>query len=119
MKGNLGSEVLLRAKTLGEDNFATIDSLRASAYAWSAKRYWPIALCRIQTWGVIKDGYGYHHLTPTPQPLDTRQTKVTCSLDTTSMLTATTLALVRNFCLYQESSTRVSITRSDNGPTSK
>jgi hypothetical protein len=37
MKGNLGSEVLLRAKTLGEDNFATRDSLRASAYAWSAK----------------------------------------------------------------------------------
>ena len=29
MKGNLGSEVLLRAKTLSEDNFGTTDSLRA------------------------------------------------------------------------------------------
>ena len=29
MKGNLGSEVLLRVETLSEDNFATTDSLRA------------------------------------------------------------------------------------------
>ena len=29
MKGNLGSEVLLRVETLSEDNFATTDALRA------------------------------------------------------------------------------------------
>ena len=29
MKGNLGSEVLLKVETLSKDNFATIDSLRA------------------------------------------------------------------------------------------
>ena len=29
MKGNLGSEVLLRAETLSKDNFATTNSLRA------------------------------------------------------------------------------------------
>ena len=40
-------------------------------------------------------------------PEDTRQTKVTSSLDTMSTLSLTTLALARNFCLYQESSTRV------------
>ena len=34
MKGNLGSEVLLRVETLSEDIFATIDSL----------------------WGITKDG---------------------------------------------------------------
>jgi hypothetical protein len=90
MKCNLGSEVLLRAKTLGKDNFATTDSLQ-----------------------------GCHHLLPTPKPWDTRQTKVMCRLDTMSTLTATTLALARNFYLYQESSTRVSVTRLDDKPTSK
>jgi hypothetical protein len=52
MKCNLGSEVLLRAKTLGKDNFATTDSLQALAYAWFAKRYQPIAPRHIQTWGL-------------------------------------------------------------------
>ena len=33
MKGKLGSEVLLRAETLSEDNFATTDSLRAPVNA--------------------------------------------------------------------------------------
>ena len=47
MKGNLGSEVLLRVETLSEDNFAIVDSLRAPAYAWSARRYWPPALRHI------------------------------------------------------------------------
>jgi hypothetical protein len=56
--------------------------------------------------GVTKDGQGYHHLPLTPQPWDMRQTKVTFSLDTTSMLLVTTLALTRNFHLYQESSPR-------------
>ena len=56
MKGNLGSEVLLRVETLSEDNFATTDSLRAPAYAWSTKRYQPIALCHIRMWGITKDG---------------------------------------------------------------
>ena len=57
--------------------------------------------------GIMKDGQGCHHLPPTPQPEDTRQTKVTSSLDTTSTLSITTIALARNFRLYQESSTRV------------
>ena len=52
MKSNLGSEVLLRAKTLSEDNFATTDSLRASDHTWSTKRGWPRALRRIRTWGL-------------------------------------------------------------------
>ena len=87
MKDNSGSEVLLRVYTLSEDNFATMDSLRALAYTWSAKYLWPIALRRIRMWGITKYGHGYHHLPPTPQPWDMRQTKVTCSLDTTSTLT--------------------------------
>jgi hypothetical protein len=37
MKDNSGSEVLLRVDTLGEDNFATIDSLRAPDRTWSTK----------------------------------------------------------------------------------
>jgi hypothetical protein len=44
MKGNLGSEVLLSVEILSEDNFVTIDSLRAPAYTWSARRYQPTAL---------------------------------------------------------------------------
>ena len=68
MKGNLGSEVLLRVETLSVDNFATTDSLRALAFAWSARRIWPTALCRIRTWGITKDEQGCHHLPPTPQP---------------------------------------------------
>ena len=93
MKGNLGSEVLLRDETLSEHNFATTDSLQAPAYTWSARRYRPMALRHIQMWGITKDGQGCHHLPPTPQPEDTRQMKVTSSLDTTSMLSATTLVL--------------------------
>ena len=61
MKGNLGSEVLLRVETLSEANFTTIDSLQAPAYAWSARRYWPTALRCIRTWGITKDGQGYHN----------------------------------------------------------
>jgi hypothetical protein len=49
-------------------------------------------------------GQGCHHLSPTPQPEDTRQTKVTSNIDTTSTLLVTTLAVARNFHLYQESS---------------
>jgi hypothetical protein len=113
MKGNLGNEVLLRVETLNEVNSTTTDLLRALVNTWSAKRCRPVALCRIRTWGITKDGKGYHHLLPTPQPWNTRQTKVTCSLDTTSTLTATTLVLARNFCLYQESSTRASAMRID------
>ena len=37
MKGNLGSEVLLRVETLSEDNFATTDLLQALDRTWSAK----------------------------------------------------------------------------------
>jgi len=37
MKDNLGSEVLLRVETLGEDNLATIDSLQAWDRTWSTK----------------------------------------------------------------------------------
>ena len=47
MKGNLGSEVLPRAETLNEDNFATIDSLKTPNHTWSAKQYRPTALCHI------------------------------------------------------------------------
>ena len=56
MKGNLGSEVLLKVEALSKDNFATIDSLRAPTYAWSARRNRPMALHRIRTWGITKDG---------------------------------------------------------------
>ena len=119
MKGNLGSEVLLRVETLSEDNFTTTNSLWAPDHTWSARRGQPTALCHTRMWGITKDGHGCHHLPPTPQPWDTRQTKVTCSLDTTSTLTVTTLALARNFRLYQESSTRVSTTRMDDKLTSK
>ena len=119
MKGNLGSEVLLKVETLSKDNFAIIDSHRAPNHTWSARRGRPIALRCIQTWGITKDREGCHHLPPTPQPWDTRQTKVTCSLDTTSTLTVTTLALAMNFHLYQESSTRAPTMRMDDEPTSK
>ena len=116
MKGNLGSEVLLKVETLSKDNFAIIDSHRAPNHTWSARRGYHVALCRIRMWGIMKDGQGYHHLPPTPQPWDTRQTKVTCSLDTMSTLTTTTLALARSICLYQESSTRASAMGVDDEP---
>ena len=118
-KGNLGSEVLLGVDTLIEDNFATTDSLQALGCNWSASRCRPIALHRIQMWGITKDGQDYHHLPPTPQPEDTRKTKVTFSLDTMSTLLVITLALARNFHLYQESSTRAPIIRMDDEPASK
>jgi hypothetical protein len=70
-------------------------------------------------WGISKDEQGYHHLLPTRQPWDTRQMKVTCTLDTTSTLTVTTLVLARNFHLYQESSTRAPATKTDDEPASK
>ena len=92
MMGNLGSEVLLRAETLSEYNFATIDSLWAPYNTWSVRRGRPIALCHIQTWGIMKDGHGYHHLPHTPLPEDTRQMKVASSLHTMSTLSTTTLA---------------------------
>jgi hypothetical protein len=57
---------------------------------------------------MTKDGHGYHHLLPTPQPWGTRKMKVTYSLDTTPTLSVMVLALAKNFCLYQESSTRIS-----------
>ena len=119
MKDNLGSEVLLTVEALSEDNFATTDSLRASDCNWSASRCRPEALRCIRTWGIMKDGQGCHHLPPTPQPWDMRQMKVMCSLDTTSTLTSTNLALARNFRLYQESSIRAPTTRTDDEPTSK
>ena len=119
MKGNLGSEVLLRPETLIEDNFATTDSLQALGCNWSANRCRPVALHRIRMWEITKDGHGYHNLLPTPQPEDTRQTKVAFSLDTTSTLSTTTLALARNIHLYQESSTRASTMGTDDEPTNK
>jgi hypothetical protein len=50
--------------------------------------------------GITRDGQGYHHLPPTPQPEGTRQTKVASSLDTMSTLSTTTLALCRVIRLY-------------------
>jgi hypothetical protein len=67
MKSDSGSEVLLRVETLSEDNFATTDLLRASDRTWSAKCYRPAALRRIRMWGIMEDGWGCHHLPPTPQ----------------------------------------------------
>jgi hypothetical protein len=69
--------------------------------------------------GIRKDGQSCHHLPPTPQPWDTRQTKVTYSLDTTSMLTSTTLVLAKNFRLYEKSSPRAPTTRTDDELASK
>ena len=109
-KDNLGSEVLLWIEILSEGSLVTIDLLRAPVNTWSAKHCRPTTLRRTRMWGITKDGPGCHHLPPTPQPWGTRQTKVTSNLDTTSTLLVTTLALVRNFCLYQESSARVFVT---------
>ena len=72
-----------------------------------------------QTWGITRDRQGYHHLPPTPQQEDTRQTKVASSLDTTSTLSTTTLAFARNIRLYQESSTRASAMGTDDEPANK
>jgi hypothetical protein len=119
MKGNLGSEVRLGAKTLSEDTFGTTNSLRAPAYAWSAKRYRHAALRCSRAWRITKGRQGCHHLPPTPQLWNTRQMKVMCSFDTTSTLTVTTLALAWNFRLYQESSTRALIPRMNDDPASK
>jgi hypothetical protein len=55
MKGNLGSEVLLRVETLSEDNFATTNSLRAPDCNWSTSRYRLVALHHVRTWGITKD----------------------------------------------------------------
>ena len=79
--------------------------LRALAYAWSTKRYWPIALCHIRTWGITKDGHAYHHLPPTPQSEDT--------------ISTTTLALYRVMHLYQEPSTIVSAIGTDDKTSNK
>ena len=38
---------------------------------WSAKRCRPTALSHIRTWGIMKDGHGYHHIPPTSQLEDT------------------------------------------------
>ena len=48
----MGSEVLLRVETLSEDNFATIDSLQAPAYAWYARRYQLVAYVELGRGGV-------------------------------------------------------------------
>jgi hypothetical protein len=112
----LGSEFLPRIEILSEDNLVTTNLLRAPAYTWSAKYLRPVTLRRTRTWGITRDGQDCHHLLPTPQPWEMKQTKVTSSLDTSSTLLVTTLALAKNFCLYQESSTRVSATGMDDEP---
>uniref|UniRef100_K4AJE1 Uncharacterized protein n=1 Tax=Setaria italica TaxID=4555 RepID=K4AJE1_SETIT len=56
---------------------------------------------------------------PYLEPWSTEQTKVSSSLDTTSMLSITTQALCRIICLYQESSTRAIVTRTNNKPINK
>ena len=66
---------------LSYDNFGHYKLTSASAYAWSTRQYQPPALRRIWTWGITKDGQGWHHLSPTPQPWDMRQTKVTSNID--------------------------------------
>ena len=66
MKGNLGSEVLLKVETLSEDNIATTDSLWAPDCNWSVSPCQPIALRHIRTWGITKDEQGCHHLPLTP-----------------------------------------------------
>jgi hypothetical protein len=71
-----------------------------STYTWSTRHLRCVALRCTQTWGVTRDGQGYHHLSPTAQPKGMNQTKVTSSLDTMSMLSTTTLALHRVICLY-------------------
>uniref|UniRef100_K4ALH0 Uncharacterized protein n=1 Tax=Setaria italica TaxID=4555 RepID=K4ALH0_SETIT len=53
---------------------------------------------------------------PYSQPWSTEQTKVTSSLDTTSMLSITTLVSIRIIYLYKESSTRAFATRTNNEP---
>jgi hypothetical protein len=43
VRGSLGSEVFLRVDILSEDNFGTIDLLRAPERTWSARRYQLVA----------------------------------------------------------------------------
>jgi hypothetical protein len=97
MKCNLGSEVLLRVKTLGKYNFATTDGQGLCLVCQAITAYSSTSYPNV---GITKDGQGCHHLLPTPKLWDMRQTKVMCRLDTMSTLTATTLALARNFRLY-------------------
>jgi hypothetical protein len=81
---------------------ATINLLRAPDNTWSAKRCRPTALRPTLTPGITRDGQSCHHLSSTPQLWGTRQTEVASSLDTTSMLLTTTLALRRVIRLYQD-----------------
>ena len=86
---------------------------------WCTRRYQHAALCHIRTQGITRDRQGYHHLPPTPQPWDMRQTKVSSSLDTMSTLSTITLAPYRVIRLYQEPSTRVSAMGTNDEPASK
>ena len=106
-------------RVYGKINSTFTCLLWAPEHTWSAKRSQPVALRQTRTWGITRDGHGYHHLPPTPQPWGMRQMKVTSSLDTMSTLSITTLALYRNFYLHQESSTRAFATRMNGEPTIK
>ena len=82
--------------------------LRAPAYSWSAKSIRLLALHPTLTWGTTRDGQGCHHLPPILTDRgEGMQTKVTSNLDTTSMLSITTLTLTpsttRAFRLEQPS----------------
>ena len=83
----------LRVETLKRDKLALTCLLRAPAYSWSTKNIRLLALHPTLTWGTTRDGQGCHHLPPTPTDRgEGMQTKVTSSLDTTSMLSITALA---------------------------
>ena len=59
---------------------------------------------------------GEQSLTPTPRPWSMRQPKVASSLDTTSTLSTTTLALYRAIHVYHEPSSRVFAMGMDDEP---
>ena len=81
-----------------------------------------IPACSCMPYPDMGDYKGWTGLSPPatyPSPCSTRQTKVASSLDTTSMLLTTTLALYRVIRPYREPSTRVSTRGMDDEPTNK
>ena len=115
----MGGEVLLRLETLSVGNFPTTYLLQTPTHlvcqaipVYSSTLYPDVGECK-----------GRKGLSPPIRlPLyswDTQHMKVDPNLDTMSMKVTTTLLLARNFHLYQESSTRAPVQRTNDTPTNK
>ena len=71
--------------------------LLVPAYSWSAKSIQLLGLHPTRIWGTTKNEHDCHHQPPTSTDRgESMQTKVTSSLDTTSTLSITILALARH-----------------------